>query len=109
MQGVLPVFDRKLAHLTKTRGRGVVVENIDAPVLGHSGLDPGPGLLVIAQVHGGIAMQGMPLGAHQGAGLLMALGVEVAADHNRSFAGKTQRCRTALATTGTGNQSHLVQ
>ncbi|MNG34939.1 hypothetical protein D3C84_1215610 [compost metagenome] len=77
-------------------------------MLSHGGIDPGPGLLVIAQVHGRRAIQGEPLGLHQGCRLFVAFGVEVAADHDRPFAGKTQCRSAALASAGPGNQRDFV-
>ncbi|MCY1456009.1 hypothetical protein D9M71_731980 [compost metagenome] len=77
-------------------------------MLNDGGIDPGLGLFVVAQVDGGRAIQGKALGSHQGGRLFMAFGVKVATDHNRPFTGKTQRCRPALATTGTGDQCDFI-
>ncbi|MNY58179.1 hypothetical protein D3C86_1944860 [compost metagenome] len=77
-------------------------------MLNDGGIDPGLGLFVIAQVDRCRAVELEPFGLHQGYRLFMAFSVKIATNHNRPFAGKTQRCGPALATTGTGDQCDFI-
>jgi len=78
-----------LADQPEACGGSVVVQDVDAPVFSHGGIDPGLGLFMITQVHGCRAVQGKTLGLHQRCSLLVTFGIEIATDHNRPFTGKT--------------------
>ncbi|MNF88904.1 hypothetical protein D3C84_714080 [compost metagenome] len=106
--GVVPVLDGKLADFAKTRSRSIVVEDVDSAMFGHCRLNPGPGLLVVAEIDGRLAVQTQSFCVQQGSGFPMRDGIHVAAHHNRSFTGEAQCCCPALTTAGPGNQSNLT-
>ncbi len=104
----VPILDGHFADRREARGRRIVIEHIDSPVLVDRCINPGLGLFVIAEIDRRITVEPQPFGVQQGGGFFMGGGLRIAADDNCTLSGKAQRGSTALAAAGASNQYNLV-